>query len=506
MNKGGLNMVYLAFLLFFNLISCFPSSSHAQNANLNLPLKSVNLGNWLVTEGWMQPSRFDGIVNKDLLDGTQVQFLSTRLNKYLCAESGGGTIIVANRASASGWETFRLWRVNASYFNFRVFFKQFVGLGNQGVVQAVLNGPTNSATFEIVRRNGDPNKVRLRASNGLFLQAQSETRVTADYRGSSWDDWDPSVFRMTIVTTLQGEYQITNGYGPDRAPQVMQDHWNSYITEQDFNFMSSNGLDAVRVPVGWWIAQDPNPPRPFVGGSSRALDNAFTWAEKYGMKVIIDLHAVKDSQNGNDHSGTRDGFQEWGDSNIGETVAVIEYLAARYGGRLGLAAIELMNEPLAPGVTFDALAKYYRAGYDAVRKHTYAYVILSARLGPADPQEFFSLASSMNRVVIDVHNYNLFSDMFSSMSVLQNIDYIYNQRASDLGRLISANGPRVFIGEWTGEFGRNDASMDDYKRFARAQLDVYDPATFGWAYWTYKCVYNHWSLKWMIENNYINLN
>ncbi|MBA0677889.1 hypothetical protein Goari_019271 [Gossypium aridum] len=213
---------------------------------------------------------------------------------------------------------------------------------------------------------------------------------------------------MTIVNTLQGEYQITHGYGPDRAPQVMQDHWNSYITEQDFNFMSSNGLDAVRVPVGWWIAQDPIPPRPFVGGSSRALDNAFTWAEKYGMKVIIDLHAVKDSQNGNDHSGTRDGFQEWGDSNIGETVAVIEYLAARYGGRLGLAAIELINEPLAPGATFDALTKYYRAGYDAVRKHTDAYVILSARLGPTDPQEFFSLASSMNRVVIDMHNYNLF--------------------------------------------------------------------------------------------------
>jgi len=27
----------------------------------------VNLGNWLVAEGWMEPSRFDGIVNKDLL-------------------------------------------------------------------------------------------------------------------------------------------------------------------------------------------------------------------------------------------------------------------------------------------------------------------------------------------------------------------------------------------------------------------------------------------------------
>jgi hypothetical protein len=33
----------------------------------NPPYKAVNLGSWLVAEGWMQPSLFDGIVNKDLL-------------------------------------------------------------------------------------------------------------------------------------------------------------------------------------------------------------------------------------------------------------------------------------------------------------------------------------------------------------------------------------------------------------------------------------------------------
>lgn len=47
------------------------------------------------------------------------------------------------------------------------------------------------------------------------------------------------------------------------------------------------------------------------------------------MKVIIDLHAAQGSQNGNDHSGARDGFQEWGDSYIPDTVSVIDYLAAR---------------------------------------------------------------------------------------------------------------------------------------------------------------------------------
>ncbi|XVF15150.1 hypothetical protein REPUB_Repub09cG0125000 [Reevesia pubescens] len=498
-------MNYLSFLLFFYLISCFPSSSHAQNADLKLPLKAVNLGNWLVTEGWMKPSRFDGITNKDLLDGTQVQFLSTKLNKYLCAENGGGTVVVANRPSASLWETFRLWRVNESYFNFRVFNKQFLGLGSQGV-EAVSSTATDSETFQIVRNDGDLNRVRLRAPNGLFLQAQSETLVTADYAGSSWDDTDPSVFKMAILpNSLHGEFQITNGYGPDKAPQVMQDHWNSYITEEDFNFMSANGLTGVRIPVGWWIAQDPTPPKPFVGGSLQALDRAFTWAEKYGMKVIVDLHAPKASQNGNDHSGARDGYQEWGDSNIDETVAVIEFLAARYAGSPSLAAIELMNEPVAPGVTLDALTKYYKAGYDTVRKYTNAYVILSNRLGPVDSKELLSFASSLGCAVIDVHYYNLFSDGFKKMNVQQNIDFINNQRSSDISTLTSANGPLVFVGEWTAEFARNDASNEDYQRFAQAQLDVYGRATFGWGYWAYKCEQNHWSLRWMIENNFIKL-
>lgn len=48
------------------------------------------------------------------------------------------------------------------------------------------------------------------------------------------------------------------------------------------------------------------------------------------MKVIVDLHAVEGSQNGNDHSATRDGYTEWGDSYISKTVAVVDFLAERF--------------------------------------------------------------------------------------------------------------------------------------------------------------------------------
>jgi hypothetical protein len=54
---------YLSFLVALCL-SCPYTSLLAQNP----PYKAVNLGNWLLVEGWMeQPSLFDGIVNKDLL-------------------------------------------------------------------------------------------------------------------------------------------------------------------------------------------------------------------------------------------------------------------------------------------------------------------------------------------------------------------------------------------------------------------------------------------------------
>ncbi|XP_057419357.1 probable glucan 1,3-beta-glucosidase A [Lotus japonicus] len=498
----------LKLLLAFYLSSChYVSVAHTENSFL--PLKAVNLGNWLVTEGWMKPSLFDGITNKDLLDGTQVQFMSTKLQKYLCAENGGGDVVVANRTKPYGWETFRLWRVNESTFNFRVSHKQFVGLEDENggsKLVATSDIPTNMETFQIVRNDGDPSRIRIRAPNGLFLQATGETLMTADYEVSTWEDsWedsDPSVFKMTVLTNtvLKGEYQLTNGYGPDKASKIMRDHWNKYITEDDFKFMSENGLNAVRIPVGWWIAKDPTPPKPFVGGSLAVLDNAFTWAQKHGMKVIVDLHAVQGSQNGQPHSASRDGYREWGESYIPDTVATIDFLAERYANSESLIAIELMNEP--QGVNLQSLKSYYQAGYDAVRKHTSsAYVIMSSPLD-RDPKVLLPFARGFSGVVMDVHYYNLFSNQFSNMNVQQNIDYIKNHRASELASLTTSNGPLTFVGEWSGDWKVRGASKKDFQKFTQAQVKVYSRATFGWAYWAYKGDSNYWNLKWMIENNY----
>jgi len=106
-----------------------------------------------------------------------------------------------------------------------------------------------------------------------------------------------------------------------------------------------------------------------------------------------------------------------------------------------------MNEP--QGVNLESLKSYYQAGYDAVRKHTSsAYVIMSNPLD-RESKVLLSFAGAFNKVAIDVHYYNLFSDRFSNMNVQQNIDYVRKQRASDLSSLTTSDGPLIFVGKFS---------------------------------------------------------
>nr|GME19085.1 probable glucan 1,3-beta-glucosidase A [Ipomoea batatas] len=411
------------FILVCCILSISQATVAAPAASNGFRVRAVNLGGWLVTEGWMTPSLFDAIPNRDLLDGSRVQFKSVILGKYLSAEHGGGTILVANKNVAMSSETFKLWRINETTFNFRVHNNQFVGLDTTDGVNlvAVENTPCISETFMILRNSDDPNRVRIKASNGFFLQVKTGELVTADSKGNErWDDDDPSIFIMTTFSAFDGEYQITNGYGPVMAPKVMREHWDTFIVEEDFKWISNNGLNAVRIPLGWWIAYDPNPPKPFVGGSLKALDNAFKWATKYGLKVLLELHAAPGSQNGFALSASRDGTTGWGIDSISPTVAVIEFLAARYAKNPSLYSIGLMNEP-SLWISPEAVMSYYRAGYDAVRRHSStAYVVMATRMGALNVTELLPFAAQFERAVLDVHLYN-----FDHLTVHDTINDVY---------------------------------------------------------------------------------
>ena len=144
-------------------------------------------------------------------------------------------------------------------------------------------------------------------------------------------------------TTAEDEYYLPAQLDRSVYEARMKQHRSEYITERDFITMRAMGLNTVRIPVPYFIFGD----RPPFLGCIGELDKAFAWAERYGLKILIDLHTAPDSQNGFDNGGicgVCKFFQE--PEEIEFVYTVLERLAERYGSRTGLWGIEILNEPV----------------------------------------------------------------------------------------------------------------------------------------------------------------
>jgi len=70
----------------------------------------------------------------------------------------------------------------------------------------------------------------------------------------SWfvqEQWmNPSLFKCASGNK-QAEFDVASGWGSvDNARQVLERHWDEWITEADFAYLASIGINTVRLPIG----------------------------------------------------------------------------------------------------------------------------------------------------------------------------------------------------------------------------------------------------------------
>jgi glucan 1,3-beta-glucosidase len=292
----------------------------------------------------------------------------------------------------------------------------------------------------------------------------------------------PSVFGDLPA---RDEYTLCEQLG-DEAASVLKLHRDNFITEADFAWMAAHGLNAVRLPVGYWVFGDEPP---FVS-CVEYVDKAFDWAEAHGLKILLDLHGAPGSQNGRDHSG-RIGDMAWSaPENVQKSLDIIEKIAQRYKGSESLLGIELLNEPSWRN-KHRRLRQYYEAGYERVRKHcgTNVAVVVADAFHPTRWQRLMQSAKYQNKM-LDIHLYQLFSWRDKRLSLKSHIGKV-NGSWRRLLRKVSAGLP-VIIGEWSISLvpatfkGYAQAEKDAALRaYGSMQLMVFE-TTQGWFYWTYK--------------------
>ncbi|KAG8743635.1 Glucan 1,3-beta-glucosidase 3 [Ceratobasidium sp. 428] len=151
------------------------------------------------------------------------------------------------------------------------------------------------------------------------------------------------------------ELDIASGWGdPKSARSVLERHWDTWITEDDFAWLEKTGVNTVRLPIGYWsLGPQYCLGTPFEEVASvyerswpRVL-RSIQWAANHNIGVLVDLHGAVGSQNGQSHSGTSDGQMNLFDSdkNMKKTTDVLVYLTKQLVPISNVVGIQILNEP-----------------------------------------------------------------------------------------------------------------------------------------------------------------
>ena len=339
---------------------------------------------------------------------------------------------------------------------------------------------------------------------------------------------NPALFEGT---TAEDEYYMPRQLSKEVYEARIKIHRSEYITERDFVTIKAMGMEAVRIPVPYFIFGDREP---FIG-CIEELDKAFNWAEKYGLQILIDLHTAPDGQNGSDNGGIC-GVCKWAQEpeEVEFELSVLERLAERYGTRKGLWGIEILNEPMleemwdvmdiqkryppadpekakgsAP-ITREFIRQFYKDAYDRIRKHMpeEKYVVFHDGFVLKAWKDFMQEDKYKN-VVLDTHQYLMLAEMEGCDQTVEGyLEYIKEHFEKDIEEM-QQYFP-VICGEWClfnslacgwdtkgGQTVLNglDGSSEEtvsaeekkkiYNAVAKAQLDAWNKGS-GYFYWSYK--------------------
>ena len=81
----------------------------------------------------------------------------------------------------------------------------------------------------------------------------------------------------------------------DKANDVMRAHWDEWLKEEHIKELADKGVEIVRIPIGDWTLKPYGPYSGCMDGAADKIEWALDTFDKHGIKVLLDVHAVKGS-------------------------------------------------------------------------------------------------------------------------------------------------------------------------------------------------------------------
>ncbi len=320
-----------------------------------------------------------------------------------------------------------------------------------------------------------------------FLKVQGTNIVDANQK------------KLHLRGTNFGGWLMMEGYfmhAPNTAEQLLKKQWkkelgekslrefeyqfrSNFITESDMKQVAAWGFNSLRLPFNYRLIED---------GGLVFIDKAISWAKKYGVYLILDLHGAPGAQNHDWHSDSLGKAELWTKKkNRHKVYQIWEFLADRYKDEPIIAGYDVLNEAVMNDVPL--LNEFYRETIKAIRR--------------CDKKHILFIEGNRWAQVIDV------LDDFSDDNWLYSIHYYEPPEFSfnlvphlrhplkgfgpaDIRRRMEAyakfakqkNRPMH-----VGEFGVNyRQGLFNEDKYVADVLKAFKEFGFHWNYWTYKSI------------------
>ncbi|EUC65954.1 exo-beta-1,3-glucanase [Rhizoctonia solani AG-3 Rhs1AP] len=264
--------------------------------------------------------------------------------------------------------------------------------------------------------------------------------------------------------------------------KALEDHYKTFITEEDFAQIAAAGLNWIRIPIPYW-AIEVYPGEPFLEGVAwKYFLKAIEWARKYGLRINLDLHTVPGSQNGYNHSGML-GPVGWlsGTMGIANAQRTLNYLRiimqfiSQPEYRDVVPMFGIINEALIQTIGRDVLESFYLEAHNMLRNVTgYGegngpWISVHDGFDPLD--RWTEFLPGNDRVALDAHPYFCFGDQDTGAITTQT-NKPCASRAQSFNTSMSTFGMTT-AGEFSNAFNDCGLFLNGVNRGAR-----YD-GTFG---------------------------
>jgi glucan 1,3-beta-glucosidase len=307
--------------------------------------------------------------------------------------------------------------------------------------------------------------------------------------------------------------ELREQYGAAEAKRMMAEHRATFITKRDFKEIAAYGMNAVRIPFGYWLVTGPRKGEPFLGPDLKTLDRAFQWAEETGLQVVLSFHGTVGFQSDHQASGRANNAWQPKSWDPNASISVLRKVAERYKNRSSLGGITVVNEP-SYDIPLQKLLKYYKDAYQSIRGAGVperVQVILPVYHREISEFKGHFPKARYKNVVFDVHVYQVFGEDWFNMSLADHLRWASGRTKTHDVKDFAKAGERVIVSEWSLAlpvenfrttiarewFYLSEAEKNAVLRsFALRQLCCFAAYSEGYFFWSWK---DDHSIEWSFQ-------